>query len=136
MQQQQHSQHSHLLACPRCQSDQQVQKVSVLVASGTVNGISHGYYWGRTGGWFSGRNFHGTTMRWHYQQTALAKRLAPPRKPANVAALFTGLGVFCFALPLLCGCPPTVAAASIGAVGSLLALMAFAMCIVPIIVMI
>jgi hypothetical protein len=72
MHQQQHTQQSHLLACPHCQRDQQVQKVSDLVASGTVNGTSRGSYWGRTGGWFSGRNVHGTTIRWHHQQTALA----------------------------------------------------------------
>jgi hypothetical protein len=135
-QQQQQQQHIHALTCPHCHSDQQVQKVSAIVASGTVNGTMHGIYWGRVGGIFSGRSFHGNTIRWHHQQTELAERLAPPRKPRNLAAVGTILGVFCFALPLVCGCPQSLATAGMGIVGGMLALGVLGLCVAAIVGMI
>ena len=91
-------QSSWLWTCPHCWREDQVQKVSALVASGTTTGMEYGWTVGRAGQ----QRFHGNTVEWSRQQTVLATLLAPPRQPRPVAELAAVVALLLLIGFLLC----------------------------------
>ena len=77
----------HSMVCPLCQRDDQVQKVSAVVAEGTVTGTSYGWTVGHAGS----HRFQGNTVTWSRQQSMLAAMLAAPRRPLPLVGCGAGL---------------------------------------------
>jgi hypothetical protein len=68
------------LTCPRCGTDEHVQKVSALVTAGitTGSGSGAGYMVGYSGRIATG---YGRIYQESSQQTFLSERLSPPAEP-------------------------------------------------------
>ena len=90
--------HAQSLACPHCQHEDRVEKVSALVATSTTTGMSYGWTVGHAGS----QRFHGNTVAWSRQQTMLAGMLAAPRRPLPLVGCGAGIAVPLLVLTLLC----------------------------------
>ncbi len=75
--------------CPHCHQEDQVQKVSAVVAEGTATGTSYGWTVGHAGS----QRFQGNTVTWSRQQSMLAEMLAAPRRPLPLIGCGAGLAV-------------------------------------------